>query len=146
MSRELEKRTYDEISLPFEQLDADYIRGTDLHSAVASKPVEEALEHHSVHANFDGAFNDYLIRDDDVIDRILGNFNSGICMEIDPLDQYSHFTAEIIPSVDQSAEEISRELENLEKGIAEYFESIDPTSEYNAFANTSNAVGQPYND
>lgn len=147
MSQEPIRRIDEEISLPFEHIEADHINGIDLHGAIISQPVNDALDDYTVHSSLEKTLHNYVADNTyESIDDILEQSESAIHLEVNPLTEYSHFAADIIQKTNTPSEKTLEEVENLERGLKNYFSSIDPTSQYQDSFDSLNIIGPRYDD
>jgi hypothetical protein len=118
------ERVFEEVNLPFDHLEEDYVEGEELRNSLTSNSVREKMEDYSIFTvqNLDG----YDIK---MVNRSLSGFFSPgvsgpyISSELVPNDEYSHLRVELGASSEAELEDISSDLEVLEAGLEGYFEN-----------------------
>lgn len=124
------ERTFEEVNLPFDYLDADQVEGEKLRESITSPDVRRNMEDYSIRElQSQESYNIKMINRGSSGFFSPGDSEAYISFEGRPDEHYSHLRVELGARSEKELERISSDLEALEKGLENYFEKEEVSGE-----------------
>lgn len=119
-----QERTFEEVNLPFDDIEEDYIPGDELRQSLTSSDLKDSMEEYSIHSAWsEDRYEVTMVKKDSSNLSFLNSSDPYISFEGRSDVDYSHLRIELAASGKRELEELSDDLDSLEEGLEEYFQS-----------------------
>jgi hypothetical protein len=124
------KRTFEEVNLPFDDLEIDYIEGEGLRESLTSSAVKEAMGDYSISSVWsEDKYETIMAKKSHSNLSFLTSSDPYISFKGRPDALYSHLRVELAASEEEVIEELCRDLDALEEGLEKYFRPEENTEQ-----------------
>lgn len=120
------EKAFEEVRLPFEHVDNDYLTGREIRDALTSEEVQKSLESYNIYS-FSGD-SQFQVKAENYRNSFAVQPSSSINFEGLEPGEYSHLRLEVTSEDEKGLKTVYNDLRRLENGLNDYFKAKNDSS------------------